>query len=119
MIPTTIPQAAVDLILESEGIDQPGRWPEGESGITLGYGCDIGADPDSLDFWRGILRDREVNRLQAAKGVTGSRAEQIAHQFADIHVTKEQALQVFHEHTLPTEIEKTAAAFPGSENLPP
>src|SRR5436190_16397577 len=49
------PQAAVSMILEAEGIDQPAKFPGGESGISLGYGCDIGADPKSLEYWRGIL----------------------------------------------------------------
>lgn len=119
MIPSTIPPAAIDLILEEEGIDQPSKWPGGESGISLGYGCDIGADPASLEFWRGVLTDDEVARLGHARGVTGSTAQAIAHKFADIHVTKEQALRVFMDHTLPTEIAKTAIAFPGSEYLPP
>src|SRR5581483_9816573 len=31
-----IPQPAIDLILSDEGLDQPGKWPGGESGITIG-----------------------------------------------------------------------------------
>ena len=40
------------MILEAEGIEQPAKWPGGESGITLRYGCDIGADPKSRDLAR-------------------------------------------------------------------
>ena len=83
------------MILEAEGIDQPGKWPEGESGITLGYGCDIGADPKSLEYWRGILTDDQINRLAAAKGKTGNAAAAIARQFSDIKVSKADALAVF------------------------
>lgn len=113
-----IPQKAIDLILEAEGIDQPGRWPGGGSGITLGYGCDIGADPKSLDFWTGILSDDEIALLRTARGITGRGAAQIQTRFHDIKVTKAQALDVFMRQSLPREERLTAAGFPGSENLP-
>lgn len=113
-----IPQKAIDLILEAEGVDQPGRWPGGGSGITLGYGCDIGADPKSLDFWNGILTDEQIARLQAAKGITGRAAAQIQTRFHDIKVTEAQARDVFMRQSLPREERLTAAGFPGSEGLP-
>ena len=52
-----ISPAAVALIKTFEG-DPPPRhpeWPCGASGITIGYGCDIGADPDSLSAWASYL----------------------------------------------------------------
>jgi GH24 family phage-related lysozyme (muramidase) len=113
-----IPQKAIDLILEAEGVDQPGRWPGGGSGITLGYGCDIGADPKSLDFWTGILTDEQIARLQSAKGITGRAAAQIQTRFHDIKVTEAQARDVFMRQSLPREERLTAVGFPGSENLP-
>lgn len=114
----SIPQKAIDLILESEGVDQPGKWPGGGSGITLGYGCDIGADPSSLDFWRGILGEGEIDRLKEAKGITGRAAAQIQTRFHDIRVTEAQARDVFMRQSLPREEKLTASAFPGSETLP-
>jgi GH24 family phage-related lysozyme (muramidase) len=113
-----IPQKAVNLILTSEGVDQPGRWPGGGSGITLGYGCDIGADPASLEFWRGILADDQISRLETAKGITGRAAAQIQTRFHDIKVTEAQARDVFLRQSLPREEKLTANAFPGSESLP-
>lgn len=113
-----IPQKAIDLILDEEGVDQPGRWPGGGSGITLGYGCDIGADPASLDFWKGVLSDEEIARLEAAKGITGRAAAQIQTRFHDIRVTEPQARDVFMRQSLPREEQATALAFPGSETLP-
>jgi hypothetical protein len=112
------PQEAVSMILEAEGIDQPGKWPEGESGITLGYGCDIGADPKSLEYWRGILTDEQINRLAAAKGKTGRAAANIARQFSDIKVSKADALSVFMKKTLPLEIALTRKTYPGIDLLP-
>lgn len=115
----TIPQEAIDLILESEGIDQPYRWPGGGSGVTLGYGVDIGADPDGLEHWRGVLADTEIQTLKQAVGLTGWAAKQIESRFVGIKVTKAQAMKVFSELTLPTEIAKTLRAFPGVEAMPP
>lgn len=118
-LPGGFPQEAVDFILEEEGLDQPGRWPKGGSGITLGYGCDIGADPDSLRFWNGILTDEQISRLATAKGITGQRAGQIAHRFDDIHVSREDALKVFMQQSLPREIALTRRTFTGIDTLPP
>jgi GH24 family phage-related lysozyme (muramidase) len=113
------PQAAVSLILESEGIDQPAKWPGGESGISLGYGCDIGADPTSLEYWRGILSDEEINRLAVARGKTGDAAAAIARQFSDITVSKADSLRVFMQHTLPIEVALTRKTYPAIDLLPP
>lgn len=115
----TFPQKAVDLILAAEGIDQPGKWPGGGSGITLGYGCDIGADPVSLEFWRGILSNEQMNLLATAKGITGRAAAQIQTRFAGIRIGKEAAMKVFMCTSLPREIAITTKAYPGIEKMPP
>lgn len=114
----TISEKSIRLILESEGVDQPSRWPGGGSGITLGYGSDIGADPQALDNWKGILSDAEISHLEQARGVTGRAAAQIAGRFAGIRVTRDQAFKVFSERTLPRWIATTEKAFPGVELLP-
>lgn len=114
-----ISQSAIDLILESEGVDQPSRWPGGGSGITLGYGCDIGVDPKSLAYWRDELTADQLERLRVALRVTGERAEAMKGRFRDIKISKEAALRVFHRYTLPIEIALAKAEFPGSEKLPP
>lgn len=118
-VPEGFPQEAIELILNEEGVDQPYKWPGGGSGITLGFGCDIGADPESLEFWRGILTDDEIDRLSIAKGKTGRDAAVIASRFRDIRITREDALKVFMTQNLPREIAKTKQAFPGIELLPP
>lgn len=114
-----ISEKSIRLILESEGIDQPSKWPGGGSGITLGYGSDIGADPKALDNWRGILSDASIEDLEQARGKTGREAAQIAGRFTHIRVTKEQAMKVFTERTLPRWIDTTEKSFPGVELLPP
>jgi len=112
------PAEALHLILDAEGVDQPSKWPGGNSGITLGYGCDIGADPASLEFWRGILPDDQIATLAQAKGKTGLDAKQIATRFVGIKVTQEQALEVFIKKSLPVEIAKTKQTYPGIDIFP-
>lgn len=114
-----IPQSAIDLILESEGIDQPWKWPGGGSGITLGYGCDIGEDPGSLGFWEPHLPPPQIALLAQAKGKTGRSAAQIQTRFRGITITREAALAVFMEQSLPREVSMTLRAFPGVEAMPP
>lgn len=113
-----ISDKSIQLILESEGVDQFYKWPGGGSGLTGGYGSDIGADPKALDNWKGVLTDAQIARLETARGKTGRSAAQIASRFADIRVTKEQAMKVFTERTLPRWISTTEKTFPGIELLP-
>jgi GH24 family phage-related lysozyme (muramidase) len=113
-----ISDKSIALILESEGVDQPWKWPGGGSGITLGYGSDIGADFKALDNWRGVLSEEQIQKLEQARGVTGRAAAQIASRFRSITVTREQALKVFTERTLPRWIKATEDTFPGVELLP-
>lgn len=112
-----IPQKAIDLILEAEGVDQPSKWPGGASGITLGYGYDLGYESSLEKDWSGILPADHVARLKRAVGRRGQRAQQIAHSFAGIRVTRQQALKVFQERTLPKYEAETLVAFPGLEKM--
>lgn len=116
-----IPKQAVDLILEFEGLDQPGRWPGGQSGITLGHGYDLGyySNEEFLRDWKRHLKPEHVIRLTAALGRTGSYAQKIAKEFRDITITGEAAREVFESATLPKFTAMTRVAFPGVELLPP
>lgn len=114
-----IPQKAIDLILESEGIDQPSKWPGGASGITIGYGYDLGFEKDFARDWDGYMPSGHIERLKAALGKTGQSAAAIAFRFRDIKVDRTASLNVFMSKTLPKYEGQTRAAFPGCEKLPP
>ena len=116
-----ITEKALALILEAEGLDQPGKWPGGGSGITLGIGYDIGfVTPEQLETdWSPFLSSDEIDRLKTAIGLTGGSAQQRASQFRDITVTREQAVEVFKNRTLPLHSKRTEDAFPGVDQLPP
>ena len=116
-----ITEKALALILEAEGLDQPGKWPGGGSGITLGIGYDIGfVTPEQLEEdWSPFLSSDQIDRLKTAIGRTGGSAKERAPQFRDITVTREQAVEVFKTRTLPLHSKRTEDAFPGVDKLPP
>ncbi len=115
-----IPSEAVELILDAEGLDQPGQWPGGQSGITLGAGYDLGfySAEEFAHDWSAHLSAEPLARLKTALGKTGGYAKRIAPEFRDIRVTRAAALEVFTRATLPKFEAQTRAAFPGIELLP-
>jgi GH24 family phage-related lysozyme (muramidase) len=117
----TITDKALKLILEAEGLDQPGKWPGGGSGITLGIGYDLGyvtVEQFEQD-WGKILSADQMTRLKTVIGLKGGAAQMRAPQFRDIKVTRAQAEKVFKKRTLPLHSARTEQAFPGVDQLPP
>lgn len=114
------PQRAVEFILEFEGIDQPGKWPGSDSGITLGAGFDLGFHTAAqfAAAWDRHLSLGEIKRLQAVCGIKGAAAAKLASQFRDIRISKDAAHEVFTRVTLPRWREETWRAFPGMSALP-
>ena len=119
-MPLQITDQALDLILEAEGLDQPGKWPGEQSGITLGVGYDLGfATPEQFEEdWSPYLTGDEIERLKTAIGVSGEAARKIASQFSDIKVKWDDAVEVFKNRTLPLYSARTEKAFPGVDELP-
>jgi GH24 family phage-related lysozyme (muramidase) len=112
---------AFNLILQFEGINQPGKWPGGGSGITIGYGYDLGfSNPDKFrSDWGSHLAPDTFTRLTTALGLTGNGAKIKAPKFADIRIDRDASLAVFQEKTIPEYVAQTTRAFPGFEQLPP
>jgi len=116
-----ITDKALRLILEAEGLDQPGKWPGGGSGITLGIGYDLGyvtAEQFEQD-WGEILSSDQMERLKTVIGLKGGAAKMRAPQFRDIKVSRAQGEEVFKKRTLPLHSARTEQAFPGVDKLPP
>jgi N-acetylmuramoyl-L-alanine amidase len=115
-----VSQAAFDLIIEFEGLDQPGLWPGAFSGISLGVGYDLGhvtAAQFERDWGKHLTRS-QVGRLTAAIGKKGRAAAAMAPRFGDIRVTRAAAMDVFTSSTLPRFSRAALRAFPGMEKLP-
>jgi len=113
-----IPKLALDLILESEGVDQPWKWPGCDSGITIGYGYDLGYEKNFAGDWTGHLPATQIDALKPARGLRGEYAQEIAHIFKWITIRKSDALEVFEKISLPHYEDETRRAFPGLQNLP-
>ena len=115
-----ITDQALDLILDAEGLDQPGKWPGESSGITLGIGYDLGfVTPEEFEEdWSPYLTADDIARLKTAIGVSGEAAHQRASEFSDINVTWDDSVEVFKNRTLPLYSQRTEAAFPGVDQLP-
>lgn len=111
---------ALRLILGFEGLNQPGKWPGGDSGVTIGIGYDLGyvtVDEFESD-WGERLRPEVRGRLKDAVGLRAIRAKNRAPQLADIRVRRAPSEEVFEQRTIPLCTMRTAQAFPGFEKLP-
>jgi GH24 family phage-related lysozyme (muramidase) len=116
----TITDKAFRLILSAEGLDQPGKWPGGGSGITIGIGYDLGfvTSEQFEEDWGEHLTDDQIERLKTVIGLKGGSAQMRAPQFTDITIKREDAEAVFKERTLPLHSQRTEEAFPGVDELP-
>ncbi len=114
-------EKALALIIEFEGIDQPGKWPGGGSGITLGVGYDLGYKTlnQFRSDWGPWLSDAQLTKLAKALGKTGAPAKAIAYSFSDIRVTRSQGEEVFNRGSVPVIKADTLKAFSGIKRLPP
>lgn len=110
---------ATVLILEFEGLDQPGNWPKGSSGITIGRGYDLGytGKAEFQRDWSPHLTPGQITRLSRAIGMTGAAAERMESEYRDIQITANAADQVFATATLPKYGAAAHRTFPGLENL--
>lgn len=114
-----ISKKAIDLILQLEGVDQPWKWPGGESGITIGYGYDLGYEENFRRDWDGHLTSAQIDHLSGALGKKGGAAHAIAGRYRDITIPEEAARNVFMGQTLPVICRQTEITFPGLDALPP
>lgn len=96
------------------------HWPGGRSGVTIGFGFDIGYT--SLhrlnQAWSGFLMTGVLRRLERAVGVRGEPAHMLLPALVDIDIPWQMADRQFRERMLPEWIETTRALFPGSDRLP-
>jgi len=115
-----ISNRALRLIIDFEGINQPGQWPGASSGITLGYGYDLGhVTPEQFERdWGACFTPEQKARLRGAIGKTGTAAAALAPRLADIKCNRADSARVLNEVSIPDYLERTRAAFPGVDALP-
>ncbi len=112
---------ARDLIFKFEDLDQPGAWPGGESGITIGIGYDLGfaTAAQFKSDWGDFLPAGDCDALTAVIGLTGQNAKARAASLKAIVIKRADAERVFMERSVPAAQKETETAFPGVDALPP
>lgn len=104
-----------------EVIEQHPTFPGGASGVTIGFGYDLGYHTDSEveADWSAHFPRPTVARLCTLAGLTGSRAMAHLSSVRDIVVPWDAAAAVYADTDIPRTIALTLATFPNVSELPP
>lgn len=135
---TRLSPSARDLVIRYESggrayyeqtIKARPHWPGVASGITIGFGWDLGwhtrAELDRA--WRPRLGDAATDRLATALGLRAvepdraakvARLKSLVRALADIRIPWETAEAVFDTETVPVEIARTERVLPRTDELP-
>jgi hypothetical protein len=116
----SIPRECLEFIVDQEGMDQPWIFPGGSSGITLGHGYDLYAEPDDQlrKDWTAFLTSNQLDRLSAAVGKNGAEAETFASTFKDITISVDAGDAVFFAATVPKYYNQMLSGLPGVDQFP-
>ena len=95
-------------------------WPEGESGVTIGVGYDLGYQSQAQieKDWRGQIADVDLEDLLKVTGLKKQAAKAKINSLKHISIPIETAQKVFLTATLPNWAKITANTYPGVEKLP-
>jgi len=106
-----------------EKMYQRPQWPGYASGVTIGFGYDVGYNTKEQiqADWAGVLGPKEITALLRVQGVTGSSAKYLAAEIKDeVFISWETAKLVFEKSTLPHWSRMAADAYVlGRGELPP
>jgi len=119
---------SLDLILEFEVgggenyynkfLKNP-AWPEGQSGVTIGVGYDLGYvnKTEFSEDWKDLPKEI-FDRLYKVVGIKGYNAKNLIRGLRDIVIPWEVSLQVFNNKTVKKFWNLTRDTFPNFDNLP-
>lgn len=97
------------------------EWPGESSGLTIGIGYDLGYN-SQFNFesdWASVLPDAQIRRLRGCCGLKGEAAKHLPKEFADVHISRAAALDVFERVTVPKFYLQTLRIYPQTIDLPP
>jgi GH24 family phage-related lysozyme (muramidase) len=115
-----ISQKSIDLIIESEGCDLIPNWPGGASGVTYGYGFDLGYNSEEQikRDWAAHVNGNVLAFMVSCAGVKGETAKKrITTQTRVLKITSDAAREVFENRTLPRFIKLAQDTYPGFDEL--
>ena len=97
------------------------EWPQGDSGVTIGFGSDLGYfDEHSMEAtWGGLIVDPDYDRLEKCCGLKGDKAAAALPKVKDIAVPWEKADQAYRRHEVPQYGRQTIGAIPNAMELHP
>jgi hypothetical protein len=119
---------SLDLILEFEVgggenyynkfLKNP-AWPEGQSGVTIGVGYDLGYVNKSefSEDWKDLPKDI-FDRLYKVVGIKGYNAKNLIRGLKDISIPWDLSLQVFNNKTVTKFWNLTKDTFPNFDKMP-
>jgi len=119
---------SLDLILEFEVgggenyynkfLKNP-AWPEGQSGVTIGVGYDLGYvnKAEFSEDWKDLPKE-VFDRLYKVVGIKGYNAKNLIRGLKDISIPWDLALKVFNNKTVTKFWNLTKQTFPNFDNLP-
>jgi peptidoglycan hydrolase-like protein with peptidoglycan-binding domain len=117
---TFIAKAEVGSRAEYDTLCARPTWPQGESGITIGVGYDLGYEGKTFEAdWGAILTPAQMTALRPWVGIQGAQAQAGKAALVAITIPWYAAWLVFIRQSLPSYIQQTRTAFPGSGGLPP
>lgn len=100
---------------------QAPSWPQGESGVTIGIGYDLGyvsASQFRAD-WGAQLQDDVIARLCTVCGITGAAAQSHIPDLCDVAVPWLAAESMFRSRTIPEYASRTRQALDNTDQLGP
>jgi len=94
-------------------------WPEGQSGVTIGVGYDLGYvnKTEFSEDWKGLPKET-FDRLYKVVGIKGYNAKNLIRGLKDITIPWELSLQVFTNKTVTKFWNLTRDTFPNFDKLP-